>query len=447
MTDITMPSLSDSMEQGTVLKWLVEEGQAIALGEDLIEIETDKATMTYAAEAEGVLRILVAEGETVPVGAVIARVGAEEPGGAHLAPAQALAHAGHTTPNGSTSDGLASSGVTSDGITGRPPDGSPKPTPLARRIASAHGVALHSLAGSGPRGRVVKADVIAAAGLTSQAAREYEGATATARTVTSDASSFATRAEPGVARGSTAPPHSTQPRSTEGSKGESKLEAPTRLQALVARRMAEVKATVPEFQVQAEVRMDAAVALRSNLKQLSGDHDVIPSINDIVVRACAVALLKHPRANASFTTEGFLIHPRVNIGVAVASQDALVVPTVFDADEKSLRQIARETRRLADRVRSGEISPSELSGGTFTVSNLGMYGMTAITPVINLHQAAILGVGSLRTVLARVKGEIEDITLMTLTLSCDHRILYGSDAASLLADVKALLEQPLKLAL
>jgi pyruvate dehydrogenase E2 component (dihydrolipoamide acetyltransferase) len=167
----------------------------------------------------------------------------------------------------------------------------------------------------------------------------------------------------------------------------------------------------------------------------------------MVVKAAALALREHPRANSSYRDGALALHSRVNIGVAVAAQDALVVPTVFDADIKSLGQIATETRRLAERVRSGQISPPELSGATFTVSNLGMYGMTAITPVINPPQAAILGVGSTRATLARDGEQIVDRSLLTLTLSCDHRILYGADAARFLADVRALLEAPLRLCL
>jgi len=178
---------------------------------------------------------------------------------------------------------------------------------------------------------------------------------------------------------------------------------------------------------------------------VSGDG--VPSLNDLVVKACATALRHHPRANGSYRDGAFELHPRVNVGVAVAAEDALVVAVVKDADAKSLGAIARETRRLAERVRSGAIAPPELSGATFTVSNLGMFGMTAITPVINPPQAAILGVGSLRETLARVDGEIVERTRMTLTLSCDHRILYGADAARLLGEIRDLLQAPLALAL
>jgi pyruvate dehydrogenase E2 component (dihydrolipoamide acetyltransferase) len=239
---------------------------------------------------------------------------------------------------------------------------------------------------------------------------------------------------------------SPTPAPTAGSKGEVTRRSLTRLQQVVARRMAETKATVPEFQVQTEAQMDEAIALRGRLKALAGD-DPGPSFNDIVVKATAVALRDHPLANGSYKDGFFELHQRVNVGVAVAADDALVVPTIFDADGKSLGQIARDIREAAGRVRSGEITPPELSGGTFTVSNLGMFGMTAITPVLNAPQAGILGVGAMRKVLERVDGEIVDRTLLTLTLTCDHRILYGADAARFLSRIRELLESPLKLAL
>jgi pyruvate dehydrogenase E2 component (dihydrolipoamide acetyltransferase) len=224
------------------------------------------------------------------------------------------------------------------------------------------------------------------------------------------------------------------------------LQPLTRLQQVIARRMAEAKSTVPHFQVETEVRMDAVVALRRELKAVAGERPA-PSVNDVIVKAAALALREHPLANGSYRDATFELHARVNVGVAVAADDALVVPTVFDADTKSLGQIARDTRALAEKVRSGAIQAAELDGGTFTVSNLGMFGMTAITPVINPPQAAILGVGGVREVLARVDGEIVDRSLLTLRLSCDHRILYGADAARFLARIRELLESPLELAL
>jgi pyruvate dehydrogenase E2 component (dihydrolipoamide acetyltransferase) len=236
---------------------------------------------------------------------------------------------------------------------------------------------------------------------------------------------------------------------TGGARGDTERVSLTRLQRLIARRMAEAKATIPEFQVQTEVEMSAAVDFRAQLKQLAGSQDQpAPSLNDLIVKACALCLRRYPRANGSYVDGAFELHERVNIGVAVAAEDALVVPVIHDADLQTLGQLAATSRRLAESVRAGTITPPELSGATFTVSNLGMYGMTAITPVINPPQAAILGVGAIREVLGRGPvGEITDRKLLTLTLSCDHRILYGADAAQFLAAVRSVLEAPAALAL
>jgi pyruvate dehydrogenase E2 component (dihydrolipoamide acetyltransferase) len=212
--------------------------------------------------------------------------------------------------------------------------------------------------------------------------------------------------------------------------------------------MAEAMATIPHFQVQTEVTMDAALALRVQLKEAAGDGTPAPSINDLIVKACALTLPDHPLVNGSFKDGAFELHDHVHVGIAVASDDGLVVATIPDAAIKSLGQIARDSRRLAERVRTRTATPPELTGATFTVSNLGMFGMTAITAVINPPQAAILGVGASRPTLARGQnGEIVDRQLLTLTLSCDHRILNGADGSLFLLDVKRCLESPLRLAL
>jgi pyruvate dehydrogenase E2 component (dihydrolipoamide acetyltransferase) len=192
--------------------------------------------------------------------------------------------------------------------------------------------------------------------------------------------------------------------------------------------------------------MDEAVRLRHGLRGVA-DDEAVPSVNDLLVKAVALALRRHPRINASFSEDHLQLHSAVNIGVAVAGDDALVVPTVRDADSRSLGSIAAETRRLAQRVRAGTVSADELTGGTFTVSNLGMYGMTAIRPIINAPQVGILGAGAIREVPARRDSEIVWRKVMTLTLSCDHRAVYGADAARFLAEVRRLLESPLLLAL
>jgi pyruvate dehydrogenase E2 component (dihydrolipoamide acetyltransferase) len=229
-------------------------------------------------------------------------------------------------------------------------------------------------------------------------------------------------------------------------KGESTVVELSRTQQTIARRMAESKATIPHFALQSEVDMEACVALRSELKDAMPTHPA-PTYNDMVVKACALALRELPRANSSYRDGRLQLHSRVNVGVAVAAEETLVVPTVFDAEEKSLGEIARETRALAARVREGTITPPELGGGTFTVSNLGMFGVASFTAIINPPQAAILSVGSLQARAIVRDNEILARHTMTVTLACDHRILYGADAARFLARIRELLEAPSALTL
>jgi pyruvate dehydrogenase E2 component (dihydrolipoamide acetyltransferase) len=210
--------------------------------------------------------------------------------------------------------------------------------------------------------------------------------------------------------------------------------------------MLDAHTSVPDFQVQTDVALEGALALRTQLKAVAGE--TAPSINDLIIKASALALRAHPLVNGSYRNDRIELHHSVNVGFAVAAPNALLVPTIANADTRSLGSITAEARRLAGRVRDGFITPAELDGATFTVSNLGMYGMTAITSVINPPQAAILGVGSSRAALARDEhGNIVDRSLMTLTLTCDHRILYGADAALFLSTIRELLEEPLRLVL
>jgi pyruvate dehydrogenase E2 component (dihydrolipoamide acetyltransferase) len=427
MPDILMPKLSDSMEQGTILSWLKATGEAVQIGEEILEIETDKSTVTYAAEDAGILETLIEEGTSVAVGEQIARIETQALESQRNSPAPE--HRTMTAPNtpigSSGEESAASTGIAASLNGGGHRSAA---TPLARRTAAVHGVAIDEIQGSGPLGRITRADVLRSAGLEARDSSQLPTvrflAVAPPRSV----------ADPSGVPAPALPLGSTR-------------QQPTRLQQLIARRMTDAKATVPHFQVQTEVSMDAAISLRAELKSLAGENQTVPSYNDMIIRAAALALQEHPLANGSYQDDGFVLHDQINVGVAVAADDALVVPTVFDAAGKSVAQIARETRALAARVRSGEISPVELEGGTFTVSNLGMFGMTAITPVINPPQAAILGVGALRETLARVNGEIIDRTLLTLTLSCDHRILYGAEASRFLAGIRELLEVPLRLML
>jgi pyruvate dehydrogenase E2 component (dihydrolipoamide acetyltransferase) len=408
VTELKMPKLTDSMEQGTILTWLKRNGDQVQEGEDLVEIETDKATATHAAEVAGILEIVADEGTTLPVGAPIARL---DVAGESSPSASAIEANGAQRTNVAawvTGPGNDLSPVTNKGV---------RATPLARREAAVHGVRLEEVVGSGPLGRVTRKDVRVIAGV------ETERATVEATS----------------ARDATTTP---EPASAVTGKGTGEVVELTRKESLIARRMAEAKATIPHFQVQTEVTMDAVVAFREELKSAGVNT---PSFNDFIVKAAALALREHPLANGSYRDGCFEFHSRINVGIAVAADHALVVPTIFDADRKSVGAIAAESRRLAERVRTGEIEPAELAGATFTVSNLGMYGMTAITPVINPPQAAILGVGATRDILTRVDGRIVDKRLMTLTLSCDHRILYGADAAQFLSSIRELLERPLRL--
>ena len=424
-----MPRLSDSMEEGTILKWLKAVGEQVRRGEDLVEIETDKANMAYQSDSDGVLEeILAQEGDTLPVGEPIARVGAGEADGWEkvrtaaepAAPVEAPAPAQQpveATPAQVTPPAPA------DG------DARLKASPIARRMARELGVDIAGIAGSGPGGRIVKADVEAAAG--DVAAGDMQPAA------------------PQPAEPQPAAPQPAEPTRAAGevatAKGQVTVAELTKLQRTVARRMAESKATVPEFMLVTEIDMEAAVELRRQLKVLAREGEPVPSFNDLVIKACARALREHPRVNGAYRDGRFEQYSRVNVGIAVAGEDALVVPTLFDADLKSLHEIAREARALAARVRSGEITPPELAGGTFTVSNLGMYGVTSFTAIINPPQAAILAIGALAERAVVRDGELVARHTMDATLVSDHRILYGADAALFLARVRELLENPLAL--
>jgi pyruvate dehydrogenase E2 component (dihydrolipoyllysine-residue acetyltransferase) len=436
MTEITMPRLSDSMTEGTILTWLKQEGEQVGVGDELVEIETDKATMAYESPARGALEIVANVGDTVPVGEVIAKLGVASdatgaPSGEPEPPAaEQPVEPVELEPARVTGNGGAP-GAGAEAIT--PEDGASRvrATPLARRLARAHGVDLAELDGTGPRGRITRSDVAARAGV------ELEAPPARACVQTAA----------GEATPAAAPPAGAPEPGQAPTRELTRIQQPTRTQQLIARRMAEAKATIPHFQVQAEAEFDALLKLRAQLKADAAETQVVPSINDFIVKACALALRAHPRANGSYRDNRFELHERINIGVAVAADEALIVPTIFDADHRPLADIAAESRRLAERVRDGKVTPPELSGATFTVSNLGMFGMTAITPVINPPQAAILGVGAARELPAIVDGELVLRHRLTLTLSCDHRILYGADAARFLTEIRRALESPLRLML
>lgn len=430
MAEIVMPRLSDTMEEGTILRWLKSDGEEVARGEELVEIETDKATMIYESDQAGVLRLIAAEGETLAVGASIATVGEEAPAaGAPQDRAVAGADAMASRPQAVAAQTEAAAAPAGSPAT-EPSEGERlKASPLARRIARERGIDLAGVSGSGPGGRIVKADV-------------EQGVPAHA-------------APPADAPGQAAPVQTQQAHAPvaalEGvatAKGQTTAVQLTKAQQTVARRMAESKATIPDFTLTVDVDMEACVDLRAQLKEIAREGaEVPPTYNDMVVKACALALREHPTANGSYRDGRVQLHSRVNVGVAVAAQDALVVPTVFDADVKALGEIARETRALAERVRAATITPPELGGGTFTVSNLGMYGMRSFTAIVNPPQAAILSVGALEQRAVVREGALVARHTMTIVLACDHRILYGADAAGFLARVRELLESPSALTL
>jgi pyruvate dehydrogenase E2 component (dihydrolipoamide acetyltransferase) len=409
-----MPRLSDSMEEGTILRWLVEDGAEVARGDEIVEIETDKANMTYEADASGTLAIVASEGDTLPIGELIARIGdgSAPPEPAAAKPTAAGEQPAAPEPAPAPSPSMPAVGERDEAPAAPAENGRVKASPVARRIARERGVDLSGVRGTGPGGRIVKADV-----------------------------------EEAPTGGGVAAPGPVASGERGSGKGEVTAEELSRTQQTIARRMAEAKATVPDFHVSTEVDMAAAVAVRGQLKELASEGHPAPSFNDLVVKAAALALREFPRANGAYKDGRFELYERVNVGVAVAAENALVVPTIFDADQKSLGEIASEARSLAARVREGSITPPELSGGTFTVSNLGMFGITEFTAIVNAGQAAILAVGALRDTPVVVDGAIVPGKRMTLTLVSDHRILYGADAAQVLARIRALLESPLALAL
>jgi pyruvate dehydrogenase E2 component (dihydrolipoamide acetyltransferase) len=504
MSEIVMPRLSDTMEEGTILRWLKHDGEHVERGEELVEIETDKAAMTYESDSEGTLQTLAREGDTLAVGAPIARVGEARGDADATRNGSAVAENASATldiPNGQATPSVEAQPPLTSLEAGRPPAAEPsavekpqqvptpqqtsrpeelshpplngervKASPLARRIARERGVNLGALVGSGPGGRIVKADVEEVAGSNPAPAigipttsTEWSPIGADRPPVTTSASDQPSASvasapfDPATAVANVPATSTPSVEEVSSAKGETTVVELSRTQRTIARRMAESKATIPDFTLTADIDMERCVDLRSELKRLArggeGPDKAPPTYNDMIIKACALALRDHPRANGSYRDGRFELHSRVNVGVAVATgtEDpiggALVVPTVFDADTKALGEIARETRSLAARVRNGSITPPELSGGTFTVSNLGMYGIRQFTAIVNPPQAAILAVGTLapRTV-ARKKKTVARNT-MTVTLACDHRILYGADAALFLARVRDLLEEPAALTL
>jgi pyruvate dehydrogenase E2 component (dihydrolipoamide acetyltransferase) len=414
---VPMPRLSDSMEEGTIVTWLAGDGDAVTRGQEIVEVETDKATMPYEAEADGVLHVLVQAGATVEVGALIAQIAPAGVAVTATAPAPA--------PDARSVDPLRGVRTTAH------PAAAPverrrarvSASPLARRIARELGIDLAALTGSGPNGRVVKRDVLAAQPAAPAPAPAPSGA------------------------GHISAPSAGTDVPSSSDKGVVESIPLTRVQQTIAKRMTEAK-QAPEFVLDAEIDMGAAIALRERFKQLLAGGEVKPpSLGDFVIKAAALALREHPRANGAFAGDRVDLYERVNVGVAVAAPEALLVPTVFDADQRSLGQIAADVRRLAAAARAGRLTPQEMGGATFTVSNLGMFGVDAFTAVLNPPQAAILAVGAVRERAVGRDGALVLAPTMVARLTCDHRILNGADGAALLARIRELLQAPELLAL
>ena len=403
--ELTMPRLSDSMADAVILRWLKSPGESFERGEALLEVETDKATVVYEAETDGTLEaLLVLEGASASVGQPIATLAGGD--GAASGGDRPPATSPEPAPSEVPAAGRAAVPVGASVVNGSAAEARPNATPVARRTALELGLSLHGLAGSGPGGRITADDA-------RRAAR----------------SSAATAVPP-----------------ARDGRGEVTVIEPTPTQATIARRMAHAAATVPVFTVSMDVDVSQIVAQRKVGRQ--GGDGSEPSLNDFVVKAAALALRDFPRFNASWVDEQVELYSRVNVGVAVATEDALLVPVIAEADRRPLAEIAAETRRLVEAARARTLRPEELQDATFTVSNLGMFGVRAFTAIVDAPQAAILAVGGVRPEPAEDgAGGIAFRDVMTLTLSCDHRVVYGADGARFLSRLRELLEQPLALAL
>ncbi|WP_412519011.1 2-oxo acid dehydrogenase subunit E2 [Actinomadura madurae] len=416
MTEILMPRLSDTMEEGVISSWQKQPGDEVAVGDVIVDIETDKAVMEYEAYEAGVLeKILVKEGDSAAIGApiaVIAPVGGAKPAAASAPAAEPAAEA---EPEPAPAAEPEPSAVPAAPAPAPRPPGASRPpsSPLARRLARDHGIDLATLTGSGPGGRIVRADIEAAI---------RTGAPAPAPA---------------------APAPAVQAPPVQGRADDPDVEAVplNRFRKVAAKRLGQSKREAPHFYLNREVDAEALLAFRATLNEALAPAKV--SVNDLVVKAAATALREHPAVNVSYTEENLLFHKRIHVGVAVAVEDGLVVPVVRDADRKSVSEIGREARELAGKAREGRLSAQEMSGGTFSVSNLGMFGVDSFSAVINPPEAAILAVGAVRDEPVVRDGQVVPGKRMAVTLSVDHRATDGATAAKFLARLAELLQNPL----
>ena len=441
-TKVIMPKLSPTMEEGQIARWLKKEGDKVAMGEPLAEIDTDKATMEMQALANGVLRkILIGEGESAPLGQLIAVIGepnediasllSEAPTAAAPAkkedapappPAQETASPSPPPQAQQPAPQQAQAAAAGAGTVGNGRQGAAAPSsgrvivsPLAARMAAESGLDLRSIQGSGPGGRIVKKDIEAALS-------EPKPASAPQR--------YPRPVEPG------------QPAPTIAASAY-RDEPASQIRQTIAKRLVTSLGPVPHFFLTTDIEMDRAAEMRKGINAL--DPDLKISINDIIIKVTAAALIQHPEVNASFQERFVRYYEHADIGVAVAIEDGLITPVVRAADQKSLSQIAAEVRELAERARSKKLKPEEYTGATFSISNLGMFGIDEFTAVINPPEGAILAVGAMTPKPVVRDNEIVVRQMMRVTMSCDHRVIDGATGAKFLQTFKKILENPLYL--
>lgn len=435
-SEVVMPRLSDTMDSGTIARWLKHEGDQVKRGDIIAEIETDKANMELESYSTGILaKIIVNEGQSVGLGEPIAMIAANEDearslnrdGGPDASTAAAVATpvpAGVETTQASVPQGGQSSSSNGPQPNGAEPGGRVKASPLARRLARESGIDLNQLTGTGPGGRITKEDVqafVSTAGAATPPDTEAPAAPEQRVEVPPQAPPAPTPAASGLRQG-------TRPEMS-------------RMQGTIARRMIAAKFSAPEFVLTAEYDMTEA---RQLLRTIAGVADAPRvGLNDLLIKAVASALRQHPEVNSGWEDEGIVNYGRVNIGNAVAIPGGLVVPVIQDADAKSLGQIAVESKALIERARANKLTPAEYEGGTFSISNLGMYGIDQFTPIINVPEACIMGVGSITPTPVVVDGAVVVRDRMKVTLSCDHRVVNGAQGAEFLRTLRRLVENPL----
>jgi pyruvate dehydrogenase E2 component (dihydrolipoamide acetyltransferase) len=468
VTKVVMPKLSEAMETGKLLRWLKQEGERVAGGDIVAEIETDKADIELEAFGSGVLRkVLVQPGATVPVGNLIAVIAdpdedisamladAGGPATAARAPAPTAAQppAAATSPAAPTVSAADARRAPATVVAATAPaededeseaapaaGGRLRISPLARKLAEKAGVDVASLKGTGPGGRIIQRDVesflAARPAGAPPAAAPRPGPAPAAPAAPAPAAAPAAAALPAPA------PAAPRPAVARPA-GEYEDVPLSQIRAAIAKQMTQSKAPIPHFYVTAEIAMERAASLREELLALPGAPKV--TVTDLVVRACALTLVKHPGVNASFQGQAVRRYRAAHLGIAVALDEGLITPVLRDADQKSLFQIAAETRDLVERTRGRKLKAQELSGATFTVSNLGMFAVDEFSAIINPPEGAILAVGALVDKPVVVNGQLAVGKRMRVTLSCDHRVMDGAMGARFLADLKALLEAPLGL--